>query len=114
MNDISGYTKSEAQSYLASVGAEYIGHETSEYSNTVDKDKVIRTVPGAGTTITKGMVVNVIYSKGPDPASSSSEKTLQTVLAAQVAPVAQATLQKKNLPAPQVHQLAPQKVQNKC
>jgi len=38
----------------------------------------------------------------------------QTVLAAQVAPVAQATLQKKNLPAPQVHQLAPQKVQNKC
>ncbi len=74
LNDISGYTKSEAQSYLASVGAEYIGHETSEYSNTVDKDKVIRTVPGAGTTITKGMVVNVIYSKGPDPASSSSEK----------------------------------------
>lgn len=74
MNDISGYTKSEAQSYLASVGAEYIGHETSEYSNTVDKDKVTRTVPGAGTTITKGMVVNVIYSKGPDPASSSSEK----------------------------------------
>lgn len=46
LNDISGYTKSEAQSYLASVGAEYIGHETSEYSNTVDKDKVIRTVPG--------------------------------------------------------------------
>ena len=74
LNDISGYTKSEAQSYLASIGAEYIGHETSEYSSTVDKDKVIRTVPGAGTTITKGMVVNVIYSKGPDPASSSSEK----------------------------------------
>ncbi|PQF02636.1 Stk1 family PASTA domain-containing Ser/Thr kinase [Enterococcus faecium] len=74
LNDISGYTKSEAQSYLASIGAEYIGHETSEYSSTVDKDKVIRTVPGAGTTITKGMVVNVIYSKGLDPSSSSSEK----------------------------------------
>ena len=27
LNDISGYTKSEAQSYLASVGAEYIGHD---------------------------------------------------------------------------------------
>ncbi|WP_454538803.1 PASTA domain-containing protein, partial [Escherichia coli] len=40
LNDISGYTKSEAQSYLASIGAEYIGHETSEYSSTVDKDKV--------------------------------------------------------------------------
>lgn len=65
--------KSEAQSLLADIGAEYIGHESSEYSSTVDKDKVIRTVPGAGTTVLK-IVVNVIYSVGSDPVSSSSEK----------------------------------------
>ena len=77
LNDISGYTKSDAQSYLSSIGADYIGHETYEFSDTVEKDKVIRTDPGVGASITSGTVVNVIYSKGPDPAktsSSSSEK----------------------------------------
>lgn len=77
LNDISGYTKSDAQSYLSSIGADYIGHETYEFSDTVEKDKVIRTDPGVGASITSGTVINVIYSKGPDPAktsSSSSEK----------------------------------------
>ncbi|MGM0156209.1 serine/threonine protein kinase [Enterococcus sp. AZ191] len=74
LNDISGYTKSDAQSYLAGIGAEYIGHETYEYSPTVEKDKVIRTVPGVGAKVAKGTIVNVVYSKGPDPASSSSKE----------------------------------------
>ncbi|WP_270346723.1 Stk1 family PASTA domain-containing Ser/Thr kinase [Enterococcus thailandicus] len=74
LNDISGYSKSEAQNYLSGIGAEYIGHETSEYSDTVDKDKVIRTNPGVGANIAKGDIVSVVYSKGPDPAKASSEK----------------------------------------
>ncbi|MEA4829622.1 MAG: PASTA domain-containing protein, partial [Enterococcus thailandicus] len=74
LNDISGYSKSEAQNYLSGIGAEYIGHETSEYSDTVDKDKVIRTNPGVGASIAKGDIVSVVYSKGPDPAKASSEK----------------------------------------
>ncbi|MEY8445815.1 Stk1 family PASTA domain-containing Ser/Thr kinase [Enterococcus ratti] len=76
LNDISGYTKSDAQSYLSDIGAEYIGHESYEYSETVDKDKVIRTIPGVGASISPGTIVNVIYSKGPEPEkeSSSSEK----------------------------------------
>ncbi|THE15851.1 Stk1 family PASTA domain-containing Ser/Thr kinase [Enterococcus hirae] len=76
LNDISGYTKSDAQSYLSDIGAEYIGHESYEYSDTVEKDKVIRTAPGVGASITPGTIVNVVYSKGPDPekASASSEK----------------------------------------
>jgi serine/threonine protein kinase/beta-lactam-binding protein with PASTA domain len=76
LNDISGYTKSEAQKYLSDIGAEYMGHESYEYSDSVEKDKVIRTNPAAGTDIAKGDVVSVVYSKGPDPAneSSSSEK----------------------------------------
>ena len=74
LDDISGYTKSDAQSYLAGIGAEYIGHETYEYSPTVEKDKVIRTVPGVGAKVAKGTIVNVVYSKGPDPASSSSKE----------------------------------------
>ncbi|PEH49597.1 hypothetical protein CRM75_01420 [Enterococcus faecium] len=66
LNDITGYTKNEAQSYLASIGAEYKNHETYEFSNTVDKDKVIRTEPGAGTAISKGTVVSLVYSKGSE------------------------------------------------
>ena len=74
LDDISGYTKSDAQSYLAGIGAAYIGHETYEYSSSVEKDKVIRTVPGIGAKVTKGTIVNVVYSKGPAPSSSSSKE----------------------------------------
>ncbi|OQO69035.1 serine/threonine protein kinase [Enterococcus villorum] len=78
LNDISGYTKSDAQSYLSDIGAEYIGHETYEYSDTVEKDKVIRTVPGVGASVTPGTVVNVIYSKGPEPEKESSSTQKET------------------------------------
>ena len=78
LDDISGYTKSDAQSYLSGIGAEYIGHETYEYSDNVEKDKVIRTVPGLGAKITKGTIVNVVYSKGPDPAASSSKESSES------------------------------------
>lgn len=78
LNDISGYTKSDAQSYLSSIGAEYIGHESYEYSDTVEKDKVIRTAPGVGASITPGTIVNVIYSKGPEPTKESKESSSST------------------------------------
>ena len=71
LEDITNYPKNEAQSYLSTIGAEYVGHESSEYSNTVDKDKVIRTDPVAGTEIKKGDIVKVIYSKGADPSTSN-------------------------------------------
>ncbi|MBF8808664.1 MAG: Stk1 family PASTA domain-containing Ser/Thr kinase [Enterococcus lacertideformus] len=75
LNDISGYTKSDAQSYLSDIGAEYIGHESYEYSDTVEKDKVIRTAPGVGASVTPGTIVNVIYSKGPEPEKESSSSS---------------------------------------
>ena len=70
LNDISGYTKSDAQSYLSGIGADYIGHETYEFSDTVEKDKVIRTDPGVGASITSGTIVNVILLKRTRPSES--------------------------------------------
>lgn len=67
LENITNYTKNEAQSYLANIEAEYIGNQSYEYSSEVEKDKVIRTDPVAGTEIKKGDIVKVIYSKGPDP-----------------------------------------------
>lgn len=69
LENITNYTKKEAQSYLANIEANYIGNESYEYSSDVEKDKVIRTDPVAGTEIKKGDIVKVIYSKGPDPNS---------------------------------------------
>ncbi|EPI26564.1 PASTA domain-containing protein [Enterococcus faecium] len=71
LENITNYTKNEAQSYLANIEAEYIGNQSYEYSSEVEKDKVIRTDPVAGTKIKKGDIVKVIYSKGADPNTSN-------------------------------------------
>lgn len=67
LENIENYTKDDARIYLSNINAEYIGNESYEYSSNIEKDKVIRTEPIAGTEIKKGDIVKVIYSKGPDP-----------------------------------------------
>lgn len=61
LDDISGYSKSDARTYLRELGLKYT--ESTEASSTVAKDQVIRTEPASGS-VEKGSTVKIIYSSG--------------------------------------------------
>ncbi|MGM0126220.1 eukaryotic-like serine/threonine-protein kinase [Enterococcus sp. AZ194] len=71
LNDMSGYSKAEAQEYLEKNGMIIV--EEEEYSDSVDSGKVIRTEPGAGQSLQVGSSVKVIYSKGKDPTKEENK-----------------------------------------
>ncbi|MFC0360595.1 Stk1 family PASTA domain-containing Ser/Thr kinase [Enterococcus canintestini] len=62
--DLAGKSDIDAKNTLKDYGLEYEAAE--EFSDSVAKDQVIRTDPGAGQTVKIGNTVKVIISKGPD------------------------------------------------
>lgn len=62
--DLAGKSDIDAKNTLKDYGLEYEAAE--EFSDSVAKDQVIRTEPGAGQTVKIGNTVKVIISKGPD------------------------------------------------
>lgn len=69
--DLAGNSDIEAKNTLKDYGLDY--EKAEEFSDTIAKDQVIRTEPGAGQTVKIGDTVKVILSKGPDK-SDAPEK----------------------------------------
>lgn len=67
VTDVGGYTASDATSALQRNGFRVV--ESSEYSDTVEAGKVIRTSPAAGSQVEKGTTVTIYVSKGPEDTS---------------------------------------------
>lgn len=65
IDDLKGKTKDQANEYASDRGL--VLKITEEYSDTVDKDKVISQNPAAGSSSNKGDTLNVVISKGTDP-----------------------------------------------
>ncbi|MCH3967347.1 MAG: Stk1 family PASTA domain-containing Ser/Thr kinase [Atopobiaceae bacterium] len=64
-----GLTKDSAISQIESTDFFTEGTVKEEYSSTVDSGKVIDQDPDSGKTATKGTKINLVISKGPEPAA---------------------------------------------
>jgi beta-lactam-binding protein with PASTA domain len=60
---LSGFGLSEATVKLSELGLK-VGEVRSEEHATIEKDKIISTIPGAGTTVQKGDIITVVLSRG--------------------------------------------------
>lgn len=76
--DLAGKSDIEAKNTLKDYGLDY--EKAEEFSDTIAKDQVIRTEPGAGQTVKIGDTVKVILSKGPD--KSDAPETFKVNLSA--------------------------------
>lgn len=66
-----GLTQDEAAAMLDSDGHGFeIGEVTEQYSSTVEEGKIIEQTPGAGRTATEGSKIDIVVSKGEEPAAS--------------------------------------------
>ncbi|GKQ42566.1 protein kinase [Companilactobacillus sp. RD055328] len=73
IENLVGKTIEEAKTYVASKG--YSLSISYDYSDTVDKDKIISQTPAGGSKLLKGSVISIVVSKGEDP-----EKDQKTTL----------------------------------
>lgn len=62
--DVYGNTANEASEKLQKAG--YIVVHDSEYSDTVEKDRVVRTSPAKGSAVSKGDTITIYISKGAE------------------------------------------------
>ncbi|MGX7012851.1 Stk1 family PASTA domain-containing Ser/Thr kinase [Vagococcus silagei] len=79
LENMYGYSRNRAMSYLDSVNLVY-REGSSEYNNNVPAGQVIYTIPSGGSEVAKGAEVTVVLSAGKDPStlpssSSSSSST---------------------------------------
>ena len=66
-----GLTQDEAQAQLDSDGHGFqIGNVSEQYSPSVEEGKIIEQTPGAGRTATEGSSIDIVVSKGEEPAAS--------------------------------------------
>ena len=65
LKDYSGLTLDMVKTALQSLKLE-AGEVTYEYSDDIDKDKVIKTNPEAGTKVKEGDKIGIVLSKGPE------------------------------------------------
>jgi beta-lactam-binding protein with PASTA domain len=65
--DLRGQGLSEATVLLSNMGLR-VGEVKTEEHESIDKDKIIRTIPGAGSPVNKGDVVAVVLSQGIETA----------------------------------------------
>ena len=66
--DVENQTEQVARNRIEDEGLK-VGTTSQESSSTVDKGKVIRTSPAAGTEVDEGSTVNLVVSSGPQNAS---------------------------------------------
>ena len=72
--DLSQVAETAAQGAIEKVGLK-AGSITEDYSDTVAVGKLIKQTPAAGTMADKNTTVSAVYSKGPQPASSTAPST---------------------------------------
>lgn len=88
LENMYGYSRNRAMSYLDSVGLIY-REGSAEYSNSIQAGQVLYTIPSGGTEVSKGDEVTVVLSAGKDPSTipsssstvppaSSTEETSET------------------------------------
>ena len=66
-----GLTQDEAQAQLDADGHGFqIGNVSEQYSSSVEEGKIIEQTPGAGRTATEGSSIDIVVSKGEEPAAS--------------------------------------------
>ena len=66
-----GLTQDDAQAQLDSDGHGFqIGNVSEQYSPSVEEGKIIEQTPGAGRTATEGSSIDIVVSKGEEPAAS--------------------------------------------
>ena len=66
-----GLTQDEAQAQLDADGHGFqIGNVSEQYSSSVEEGKIIEQTPGAGRTATEGSRIDIVVSKGEEPAAS--------------------------------------------
>jgi len=65
LDDLSNLTQSQAESKLSVVGLS-VGSVNFEYSATVTNDRIIRTSPEAGSTVSKGDKISLVISQGAE------------------------------------------------
>jgi beta-lactam-binding protein with PASTA domain len=63
--DCQNVLEADCRSLIENAGLK-VGNITQEFSDTITKGNVIRTVPAATTTVDKGSAVNLVISKGQD------------------------------------------------
>lgn len=73
LNRLEGLTEEEAQEYIDEHGLTLSTKE--EYSDTVDKDEIIKQSPEANAEVTAGTEVEVEVSKGPEKTTQSQTVT---------------------------------------
>lgn len=61
--DVSNMTQAQARQSLVSSGLK-VGTVTRQYSNSIKKGRVVRTIPGSGTTLKSGRIIDLVVSKG--------------------------------------------------
>lgn len=75
LDNLIGMTRKEAESYLKNKGLKV--KITEEYSDTVDKDRVISQSPSPYKEVKVGSTVNITVSKGEDPAKKERPITFE-------------------------------------
>ena len=66
-----GLTQDEAQAQLDADGHGFqIGNVSEQYSSSVEEGKIIEQTPGAGRPATEGSRIDIVVSKGEEPAAS--------------------------------------------
>ncbi len=75
--DLSQVAETAAQGAIEKAGLK-AGSITEDYSDTVAVGKLIKQTPSAGTMADKNTTVSAVYSKGPQPASSTAPSTPST------------------------------------
>lgn len=63
--DLSGKGINEADAILAELGL-LLGARSEQFSDSVEKEKIISTTPAAGTQVRRGTSVDIVVSKGQD------------------------------------------------
>lgn len=66
--DLGGKGLAEATVLLTNMGLK-VGEVKTEEHASIDKDKIIRTIPGAGSPVNKGDIIAVVLSQGIETAS---------------------------------------------
>ena len=61
--DVSNMSQAQAKQELVSSGLK-VGSITKKYSNNVKKNYVVRSIPGSGSTLKLGRIVDLVISKG--------------------------------------------------
>lgn len=66
-----GLTQDEAEAMLKADGHGFsVGTVSNQYSPTVEEGKIIEQTPGVGRTATEGSKIDIVVSKGEEPAAS--------------------------------------------